>query len=60
MLTCLHEDEDGKFNWLVDAKNLLENHGAIVGNGGAIELNGRAPYTSETLFIAGGESNDLK
>ena len=60
MLTSLHEDEDGKFHWLVDAKNLLENIGKIWGNAAAIELNGRAPYTSEALFIAGGESNDLK
>ena len=60
MLTCLHEDENGKFNWLVDIKNILENVGAIVGNGAAIELNGRAPYTGDSLFIAGGESDDLK
>jgi hypothetical protein len=61
VLTALHEDEEGKFHWLADIKNLRENLKSLVeGNESAIELKGRTPYTGETLFIAGGESQDLK
>lgn len=61
VLTALHEDEEGKFHWLADIKNLRENLKSLVeGNESAIELKGRTPYMGETLFIAGGESQDLK
>ena len=61
MLTCLHEDEEGKFHWHTDLENVQKNTDVLFdGKQASIQLNGRAPYTGETLFIAGGESDDLK
>ena len=61
MLKCLYEDEEGRFHWRTDVKNVQKNTDALFdGKQASIQLNGRAPYTSETLFIAGGESDDLK
>ena len=61
MLTCLYEDEERKFHWHTDIENVQKNTDALFdGKQASIELNGRAPYTGETLFIAGEESDALK
>ena len=61
MLTGLHKDEEGKFHWLTDVKTVQENLDNLLnGKEASISLNGRAPYRGETLFIAGGESDELR
>ncbi|XP_028407563.1 protein ABHD11-like [Dendronephthya gigantea] len=54
LLKNLHENNEGMFHWLTDLENMYNNLDVFVD---AIELNGRAPYPGETLFIEGGESH---
>jgi hypothetical protein len=61
VLKCLQKDKEGKFYWHTDVKNVLTNTDVLFdGKKASIELKGRAPYKGETLFIAAGESDNLK
>ena len=57
VLTNLYKDKEQKFHWHVDV-NAVHNNLETLFDG--IELNERAPYPGETLFIGGSESGVLR